>query len=129
VEEVAYRFFEIGGKHGWYYADTLWRMRGLIDKLFGGVGMTRGRRSDVDLKAGDVLDFWRVLLADRRNHRLLLFAEMKLPGDAWLEFSIVENNNRAILETNRNFSPHWSVGKALLVCHAAVSLLYFPQHD
>lgn len=105
VEEVAYRFFEIGGKHGWYYADTLWRLRGLIDKIVGGVGMKRGRRSDVDLKAGDVLDFWRVLLADRRNHRLLLFAEMKLPGDAWLEFSIVENDNRAILKQTATFRP------------------------
>lgn len=105
VEDVAYRFFEIGGKHGWYYADTLWRLRGLIDKIVGGVGMKRGRRSDVDLKPGDVLDFWRVLLVDRKNHRLLLFAEMKLPGDAWLEFSIVENSNRAILKQTATFRP------------------------
>ena len=105
VEEVAYRFFEIGGKHGWYYADSLWRLRGLIDKLVGGVGIQRGRRSDIDLKAGDVLDLWRVLLVDRKKHRLLLFAEMKLPGDAWLEFSIVENNNRAILKQTATFRP------------------------
>lgn len=105
VEEVAYRFFEIGGHHGWYYADTLWRLRGLIDKLVGGVGIQRGRRSDIDLKAGDVLDLWRVLLVDRKKHRLLLFAEMKLPGEAWLEFSIVENNNRAILKQTATFRP------------------------
>ncbi|MCC6600047.1 MAG: SDR family oxidoreductase [Crocinitomicaceae bacterium] len=105
VSEVTHRFFEIGGTHGWYYADALWRLRGLIDKIFGGVGMKRGRRSDVDLKAGDVLDFWRVLLADRRNHRLLLFAEMKLPGHAWLEFEIIENDNRAILKQTATFRP------------------------
>jgi hypothetical protein len=62
-----------------------------VDKLVGGVGLRRGRRSNSDLSAGDALDFWRVLLADKEGMRLLLYAEMKLPGEAWLEFEIREN--------------------------------------
>jgi uncharacterized protein YbjT (DUF2867 family) len=111
IEEVASRFFGIGGTHGWYYADYLWRIRGMIDKVFGGVGMLRGRTSDVDLQPGDVLDFWRVLLADHKDHRLLLFAEMKLPGEAWLEFSIVRNQHRCILKQTATFRPRGIIGR------------------
>ncbi|MBU4537807.1 MAG: SDR family oxidoreductase [Weeksellaceae bacterium] len=82
------RIFSIGGKTGWYYADFLWRIRGFLDKLFGGVGLRRGRRNLNHLEAGDSVDFWRVLYADKEEKRLLLFAEMKLPGEAWLEFKI-----------------------------------------
>jgi len=111
VEEVAERFFGIGGVHGWYYADMLWRIRGIIDKLVGGVGLMRGRRSSTDLKPGDVLDFWRVLLVDRKNHRLLLYAEMKLPGEAWLEFSIVHHNKRHFLKQTATFRPRGIAGR------------------
>ena len=111
VEEVAERFFGIGGSNGWYYADSLWHVRGLIDKLFGGVGLERGRRSESEIQPGDALDFWRVLLVDRRNHRLLLFAEMKLPGEAWLEFSIVRNKYQCILTQTATFRPHGIVGR------------------
>ncbi|NNC84162.1 MAG: DUF2867 domain-containing protein, partial [Flavobacteriales bacterium] len=76
----------IGGRTGWYYADGLWRIRGFVDKLFGGVGLRRGRTHEDELHPGDALDFWRVLYADKEEGRLLLFAEMKLPGEAWLEF-------------------------------------------
>jgi len=111
VEEIATRFFGIGGNQGWYYADKLWRIRGLMDKLVGGVGLGRGRRSEVDIQPGDVLDFWRVLLADRKNYRLLLFAEMKLPGEAWLEFSIVKNENRCLLKQTATFRPKGILGR------------------
>ncbi|MBW7951604.1 MAG: SDR family oxidoreductase, partial [Chitinophagaceae bacterium] len=111
IEEVANRFFSIGGENGWYYADMLWRMRGVIDKLFGGVGLTRGRRSKVDIETGDTIDFWRVILADKKNHRLLLFAEMKLPGEAWLEFVIVNNGNRSILKQTATFRPKGIMGR------------------
>jgi len=111
VEEVANRFFGIGGNHGWYYADKLWRLRGLMDKLVGGVGLKRGRRSDVDIQPGDTLDLWRVLLVDRKNYRLLLFAEMKLPGEAWLEFSIVKNENRCLLKQTATFRPRGILGR------------------
>ncbi|HEY8689310.1 MAG TPA: SDR family oxidoreductase [Chitinophagaceae bacterium] len=111
VEEVANRFFGIGGNQGWYYADKLWRIRGLMDKLIGGVGLARGRRSDIEIQPGDALDFWRVLLVDRKNYRLLLFAEMKLPGEAWLEFSIVKNENRCLLKQIATFRPKGILGR------------------
>lgn len=82
------KIFGIGGKNGWYYADYLWSIRGLIDKLFGGVGLKRGRKNQDTVSAGDSLDFWRVLYASQEEKRLLLFAEMKLPGEAWLDFKI-----------------------------------------
>lgn len=90
-EAVLANIWSIGGHTGWHYANYLWKVRGFIDKLFGGVGLRRGRTSHKNINAGDTLDFWRVLLADREKGRLLLFAEMKLPGEAWLEFRI-ENN-------------------------------------
>ena len=111
VEEVAARFFGIGGKQGWYYADKLWQIRGLLDKFVGGVGMRRGRRSDTDIQPGDALDFWRVLLVDHKNYRLLLFAEMKLPGEAWLEFSIIKNENHCILKQTATFRPKGILGR------------------
>lgn len=82
------KIWSIGGKNGWYSFNKLWKVRGYMDKLFGGVGLRRGRTHDTNLEAGDPLDFWRVLLADKKEKRLLLFAEMRLPGEAWLEFKI-----------------------------------------
>lgn len=82
--------WSIGGKKGWYKFNFLWKVRGYIDKFFGGVGLRRGRRHPTELEPGDALDFWRVLLADKKNKRLLLLAEMKLPGEAWLEFKIIK---------------------------------------
>ncbi len=85
------KIWSIGGENGWYYGNWLWKFRGFLDKLAGGVGLRRGRTSENSLNPGDALDFWRVLYADRSEGRLVLFAEMKLPGDAWLEFRIVDN--------------------------------------
>ncbi|MCB0769161.1 MAG: SDR family oxidoreductase [Flavobacteriales bacterium] len=85
---VLERIWSIGGENGWYYGTWLWRIRGYLDKLFGGVGLRRGRTHADDLIAGDALDFWRVLYANKAEGRLLLFAEMKLPGEAWLEFDL-----------------------------------------
>ncbi len=93
VKDEAYtlnKIWSIGGRNGWYSFNGLWRIRGYMDKIFGGVGLRRGRTHDTNLEAGDPLDFWRVLLADKEEKRLLLFAEMKLPGEAWLEFKIVK---------------------------------------
>ena len=90
-EDCINRIWSIGGANGWYYADGLWKIRGMMDKLVGGVGLRRGRTNLNTLNAGDALDFWRVLFADKEQGRLLLFAEMKLPGEAWLEFKIVDN--------------------------------------
>ncbi len=85
------KLWSIGGRNGWYYGNWLWRTRGFIDKLWGGVGLRRGRTSPTDLATGDTLDFWRVLFADKEEKRLLLFAEMKLPGEAWLEFEVQDD--------------------------------------
>ncbi|MBK0403901.1 SDR family oxidoreductase [Adhaeribacter sp. BT258] len=97
--------WQIGGQRGWYKTDWLWNIRGFLDKLVGGVGLRRGRRHPFNLKAGDTLDFWRVLLADKQNKRLLLYAEMKLPGEAWLQFRIFEENGRNYLEQLAAFRP------------------------
>ncbi|MBK8111408.1 MAG: SDR family oxidoreductase [Saprospiraceae bacterium] len=87
-QEVVDKIWSIGGENGWYYGNWLWRLRGYLDKMVGGVGLRRGRTSANSLNAGDALDFWRVLYANKEEGRLLLIAEMKLPGDAWLEFKI-----------------------------------------
>ena len=102
------KIWSIGGKKGWYYGNWLWEIRGIIDQLFGGVGMRRGRKSDTEIYPGDALDFWRVLLANKNEKRLLLYAEMKLPGEAWLEFRIDEND---ILIQTATFRPLGLMGR------------------
>ena len=83
--------WSIGGEKGWYYANFLWKLRGYADKFVGGIGLRRGRTHPTKLQTGDALDFWRVLYANKKEGRLLLYAEMKLPGEAWLEFKVVKN--------------------------------------
>jgi uncharacterized protein YbjT (DUF2867 family) len=102
IEKVLNKIWAIGGSTGWYYADWLWGIRGFIDKLFGGVGLRRGRKNQYEISPGEALDFWRVLIADRAEKRLLLFAEMKLPGEAWLEFRIDKDN---VLHQTATFRP------------------------
>lgn len=108
-DEVLKRIWSIGGTNGWYYADFLWKIRGFMDKMVGGVGLRRGRTHPSKINAGDSLDFWRVLLADKEQRRLLLFAEMKVPGEAWLEFKIDEEN---VLHQNATFRPKGLLGRA-----------------
>ena len=98
----------IGGKRGWYYGNRLWKLRGYIDKLFGGVGLRRGRTHPTKIFEGDALDFWRVILADKKNKRLLLFAEMRVPGEAWLEFKIDDKN---VLHQTATFRPKGLFGR------------------
>ncbi len=87
------RVQRIGGSVGWYYAGWLWRIRGLMDRMIGGVGLRRGRRDPVEIYIGDALDFWRV--EDFvPGQRLLLHAEMRVPGDAWLEFRVKDLDDR-----------------------------------
>lgn len=90
-EKSLNRIWSIGGDTGWFYANWLWSVRGFIDQLQGGVGLRRGRKNPTKIAAGEALDFWRVLDANREEKRLLLYAEMKLPGEAWLEFKLVDN--------------------------------------
>jgi len=95
-QKVLENIWSLGGKNGWFYADKLWMLRGAIDKVAGGVGLRRGRTNPDEIHPGDALDFWRVIVADKQNPRLLLFAEMKLPGEAWLEFRI---NDHKLIQT------------------------------
>ena len=101
----------IGGNRGWYYWDWIWGLRGFLDKVVGGVGLRRGRTSNVSVSPGDVIDFWRVLLADKKNQRLLLYAEMKLPGEAWLEFKIIERDSKNTLSQIATFRPNGLLGR------------------
>ena len=108
IQATMDRLWQIGGTQGWYYANFLWRTRGALDKLIGGVGLRRGRTHQNKIFTGDVLDFWRVLLADKDGKRLLLFAEMRLPGEAWLEFKIDENQ---VLHQTATFRPKGVLGR------------------
>lgn len=101
----------IGGKTGWYYADWLWRLRGAIDRMAGGVGLRRGRRDPDDLRTGDVLDCWRVE-AIEPNRRLRLAAEMKLPGRAWLEFEVSGDARGSTIHQTASFDPVGLLGRA-----------------
>jgi len=101
------KIWSIGGENGWYYGNALWKIRGYLDKIFGGIGLRRGRTHPSKLSAGDALDFWRVLYASKKEKRLLLFAEMKLPGEAWLEFIIIKN----ILYQRAVFRPKGLLGR------------------
>ncbi|NVJ64457.1 MAG: SDR family oxidoreductase [Flavobacteriaceae bacterium] len=90
LENTIDKIWKIGGATGWYQGNFLWEIRGFIDKLSGGVGLRRGRTNSNTINAGDAIDFWRVLYANKNKGHLLLFAEMKLPGEAWLEFKIID---------------------------------------
>ncbi len=107
-EKVLNNIWTIGGDKGYYYANWLWKIRGFFDQVFGGVGLQRGRTSPKEIHPGDALDFWRVLFASREKKRLLLFAEMKLPGEAWLEFKIDENH---VLHQTATFRPRGVWGR------------------
>jgi len=119
-KRVLSNIWSIGGERGWYYGNWLWKIRGIIDKLIGGVGLRRGRTHPNKIYSGDALDFWRVLLADKDGKRLLLFAEMRLPGEAWLEFKIDENN---VLHQTATFRPRGLKGR--LYWYSIVPLHYF----
>jgi uncharacterized protein YbjT (DUF2867 family) len=100
------RFCSIGGKNGWFSSNPLWIIRGIIDKLMGGYGLSRGRRDPVELRIGDSIDFWKVVDL-KEDERLLLFSQMKLPGKAWLEFIIKDDN----LYQTAYFYPHGLLGR------------------
>jgi hypothetical protein len=113
----------IGGERGWYFATWLWRIRGAVDLLMGGVGMRRGRRDPETPTIGDTLDFWRVE-AYEPGRRLRLAAEMKLPGRAWLEFDVAPAVGGALVHQTAVFEPvglsglmYWYV---LLPVHAVI---------
>ena len=123
-EQVWENVCAIGGKRGWYYGTLLWKFRGYLDKLVGGIGLRRGRTNPDRISAGDALDFWRVLAVDNEDKRLLLYAEMKLPGEAWLQFHIVQEDNSWLLRQKATFRPYGLWGRIywymLLPFHAFI---------
>ncbi|MEQ3656990.1 MAG: SDR family oxidoreductase [Dokdonia sp.] len=119
-ERALNNIWAIGGNRGWYYGNWLWKIRGKIDKLVGGVGLRRGRTHPDKIYSGDVLDFWRVLLANKEEPRLLLFAEMRVPGEAWLEFYIDDND---VLHQTATFRPRGLFGR--LYWYAMLPFHYF----
>jgi hypothetical protein len=103
--EAAFRpIRQIGGQTGWYYGSWLWKLRGFLDLLVGGVGVRRGRRHQDQIRVGDTIDFWRVE-AFEDNHYLRLAAEMKVPGRAWLEFEVTESEGLATVRQTAIFDP------------------------
>lgn len=123
VEEVAANIFSIGGERGWYYGSYLWKIRGFLDKVVGGVGLRRGRTHPEAVFEGDALDFWRVIVADQSEPRLLLYAEMKLPGEAWLEFKIDKEAQPPILYQEATFRPNGLLGR--LYWYSVLPFHYF----
>lgn len=117
---------KIGGKEGWFHSNWIWRLRGGIDRILMGVGSLRGRRSYSSLKINDVIDFWRI--EDMRdNKKLLLRAEMKLPGRAWLEFDINDEHDKRRLNVNAYYDTKSFLGK--LYWYMCLPLHHFIFHN
>jgi hypothetical protein len=122
VEQVFRTFSRIGGDNGYFAADWLWRLRGMLDRLVGGPGLRRGRRDPEKLAYGEALDFWRVTAVDQ-NRRLELRAEMRLPGVATLTFEVegkAGNRGRSVLFQTAKFKPRGLMG--LLYWYAVLPL-------
>ena len=115
----------IGGDTGWYGADFLWWLRGLLDRLVGGVGLRRGRRDPKLLRVGDSVDFWRVE-AVVPEKTLRLYAEMILPGKAWLEFTIENVDGKTHIVQEAKFSPHGLGGQLYWYLVLPFHALVFP---
>jgi len=101
----------IGGRTGWYYANWLWELRGVLDRMAGGVGLRGGRRHPGELRAGDIVDWWRVEACEP-GRRLRLAAEMKLPGRAWLEFEVAGDCSSSTIRQTAIFDPRGLLGRA-----------------
>lgn len=116
----------LGGARGWYSAGWLWRIRGWMDSAVGGIGLRRGRRHPDHLAVGDALDFWRVEVLDR-PHWLRLRAEMRLPGEAWLEFRVTAEGSGSRLEQRARFVPRGLWGRVYWWVLVPFHGLIFPQ--
>ena len=125
-EKVIDRVWSLGGAFGWPAMNWAWRVRGWLDRIAGGTGLRRGRRHPSELRAGDALDFWRVIMADRSDPdsaRLILYAEMKLPGEAWLDFEITHG----ALHQTATFRPRGLSGRLYWYAILPFHFLLFPQ--
>ncbi len=108
---TADRIWRIGGNTGYYAMNWAWYLRGLFDQMIGGIGLNRGRRHPTEIQVGDSIDFWRVLLADKKNCHLILFSSMKVPGEAWLEFRLEQIENKDVLVQTATFQPRGILGR------------------
>ncbi len=121
-EDVFQSACAVGGPNGWFKYNLLWRIGGILDKPMGGYGLNRGRRLSQELRVGDALDFWKV--ADiRLGKRLLLYAQMKLPGQAWLEFDV---HSEQLVQT-AHFLPRGVLGR--LYWYLVMPLHHFVFND
>jgi hypothetical protein len=117
---------QIGGENGWYGSDFLWFLRGLLDRLIGGVGLRRGRRDPLHLRVGDSLDFWRVEICEPEKV-LKLYAEMILPGKAWLEFRLEKlPNGKSKITQEASYSPRGLGGQLYWFAISPLHFLVFP---
>lgn len=121
-DKIFKRIYAIGGIKGYYFMDWAWRFRGLIDRLIGGVGLRRGRTRRKELRPGDTIDFWRVLQIDKTHRTLKLYAEMKLPGEAWLEFHVYDTT----VEQIATFRPKGVFGRLYWWVLYPVHIILFP---
>lgn len=124
-EELFQVVCSIGGRNGWYTVGWLWSIRGLIDSLFGGVGMRRGRLHPQQLSVGDPLDFWRVEALED-NRVLRLHAEMLLPGEAWLQWQIEPTAKGAAIVQTARFHPRGLLGRMYWIAVAPFHRFVFP---
>jgi hypothetical protein len=117
----------LGGKQGWHSFNVLWRVRGWMDRLIGGVGNSRGRSRQIGMRAGDVIDFWRVERAEAAR-TVLLHAEMKLPGAAWLQFDLRPDvSGRTLLRCCAWFEPRGLLGEIYWYALYPIHLLIFKK--
>lgn len=117
------RIWSIGGNTGYYSLNWAWKLRGLIDQMIGGVGLNRGRRHPSEIEVGDSIDFWRVLRADKEHAHLILFAGMKVPGEAWLECKLEPSDDKWILVQTATFRPKGILGR--MYWYAMLPFHYF----
>ena len=115
----------IGGERGWFGSGWLWYLRGLIDRMVGGVGLRRGRRDPVHLRVGDTVDFWRVE-AMEHGKSLRLYAEMILPGKAWLEFTLSESDGKSVVTQDALFEPRGLGGQIYWYLVSPFHFFIFP---
>ena len=116
---------QIGGEHGWFGSDWLWYLRGLIDRAVGGVGLRRGRRDPHHLRIGDSLDFWRVEELEKEK-KLRLYAEMILPGKAWLEFTLTVKDGKTVVSQDALFAPRGLGGQLYWYLVSPFHFFIFP---
>jgi len=125
LEKIWKQIEGIGGEHGWFGSGWLWYLRGLIDRMVGGVGLRRGRRDPVHLRVGDSVDFWRVEGLENGKH-LRLYAEMILPGKAWLEFNLSEKDGKTLVTQDALFEPRGLGGQLYWYVVSPFHFFIFP---